>query len=310
MKVKDGVIGFVVGDALGVPVEFITRQELKNNPVTDMREYGTHMQSKGTFSDDSSMTFCTMESIIDKRRIDYIDIMNKFTKWYDKNYWTAHGRVFDVGNTTSDAIEDWNTVLDITPVECGSGSEYSNGNGSLMRMLPLAYYLHSKKIKTGKRISSQCSNLSSLTHGHKLSKDCCTIYVNIAMRLMDGMNIEQAYDKTKEKFGYLNRILKMNASEFKNLSENEIISSGYVVNTLKSVLWVLLNSNSYKEAVLKAVNLGGDTDTIGALVGGLAGIQYGFKSIPKEWINCLAKKDNIFDLCNRFEKVLGVDDNE
>lgn len=311
MKVKDGIIGFVIGDCLGVPVEFMNRQDLKNNPVMGMREYGSHMQSKGTFSDDSSMMFCTMESIIDKNRIDYNDIMNKFTKWYDENYWTAHGRVFDIGNTTSDAIEDWNTILDITPLECGSGSEYSNGNGSLMRMLPLAYYLHSKRIKGTKRIGNHCSNLSSLTHGHIISKNCCSIYVSMAINLLDGMDIAQAFNKTKERFNYLNeekylkRILKTKTKEFKRLSENQINSSGYVVSTLESVIWVLLNSESYKEAVLKAVNLGNDTDTIGGLVGGLAGIYYGFDSIPKEWINCLARKDDIFDLCDRFESVLG-----
>ena len=116
-KICDGIIGLAIGDAIGVPVEFRSRQELTKAPVVSMREYGTHYQPRGTWSDDTSLTLALMDSIIEKNEIDYVDIMNRFSNWLLYNDYTATGEVFDVGNSTSRAIMNYGRG--VNPLECG-----------------------------------------------------------------------------------------------------------------------------------------------------------------------------------------------
>ncbi len=136
IKIQDAIIGFIVGDALGVPVEFESRESLKINPVKDMREYGTYHQPKGTWSDDTSMTLCSMESLVNG--LDYNDLMDKFSNWMKSGYMTARNEVFDIGIGTQDAIHRFLNGTDA--LSCGGKDEFDNGNGSLMRMLPVAFY--------------------------------------------------------------------------------------------------------------------------------------------------------------------------
>lgn len=312
-KICDGIIGLAIGDAIGVPVEFRSRQELTKAPVVSMREYGTHYQPRGTWSDDTSLTLALMDSIIEKNEIDYVDIMNRFSNWLLYNDYTATGEVFDVGNSTSRAIMNYGRG--VNPLECGGISEYENGNGSLMRILPTAYYLRKH---SDLEIESQMNiiyNISALTHRHPISLIGCGIYINIAMNLLEGMlslyeSVEQGI---KTAFEYYERkawndvyayLRLMDLSIFLELPDSEIKSSGYVVHTLESALWCLLNTNSYAECVLKAVNLGDDTDTVGAVVGGLAGIYYGLEKIPKDWLDVLARRQFIEELCEELLKAI------
>lgn len=310
-KVYDGIIGLAVGDALGVPVEFKSRQEIAENPVTFMREYGTHHQPRGTWSDDTSLTLALIDSIADKSGIDYSDIMDRFSNWLLYNDYTATGEVFDVGNATSRAIMNYGRGMN--PLECGGASEYENGNGSLMRILPLAYYLEKQKDSTIEAQMEIVHNVSALTHRHAISLIGCGIYINMAMKLLTSeaslymcveRGINEAFkfydDKRFDETGNYRRL--RNLSDFLNLSANEIKSSGYIVDTLEAAIWCLLNTNSYKECVLKAVNLGNDTDTVGAVAGGLAGIYYGSDDIPKEWLDVLAKRQYIEELCEKLSK--------
>lgn len=312
-KICDGIIGLAIGDAIGVPVEFRSRQELTKTPVVSMRKYGTHYQPRGTWSDDTSLTLALMDSIIEKNEIDYVDIMNRFSNWLLYNDYTATGEVFDVGNSTSRAIMNYGRG--VNPLECGGISEYENGNGSLMRILPTAYYLRKH---SDLEIESQMNiiyNISALTHRHPISLIGCGIYINIAMNLLEGMlslyeSVEQGI---KTAFEYYERkawndvyayLRLMDLSIFLELPDSEIKSSGYVVHTLESALWCLLNTNSYAECVLKAVNLGDDTDTVGAVVGGLAGIYYGLEKIPKDWLDVLARRQYIEELCEELLKAI------
>lgn len=138
-KVYDGIIGVAVGDALGVPVEFISREELAKSPVIGMKGYGVHNQPIGTWSDDTSLTLALMDSITCKQVVDYHDIMDKFSEWLLYGAYTATEEVFDVGSTISRAIMNYGRGMN--PLECGGRSKHENGNGSLMRILPIAYYL-------------------------------------------------------------------------------------------------------------------------------------------------------------------------
>lgn len=136
-RVKAGIFGVCIGDALGVPVEFQSRDQLKRSPITTMRSFGTHRQPAGTWSDDSSLTLCLADSLC--KGYDLEDMATKFLQWYNTEIWTPHGRVFDIGIATSQAIH--RISKGTSPTLCGGTSEFDNGNGSLMRILPLLFYI-------------------------------------------------------------------------------------------------------------------------------------------------------------------------
>lgn len=296
MKVKDGICGFVVGDALGVPVEFYSRRELEDDPVIGMREYGTYNQPKGTWSDDSSMTIATMTSIVNKKAIDYADIMEEFCLWAYEGEHTPHGERFDIGNTTRRGLERYKNGAN--PLESGGTSTHDNGNGSLMRILPLAF-ISNIDYET-------IENISALTHGHDRSKIACVLYVEIALSMISNdltieEHINNACDKIKEYYEGNDELEEFNRIFNDDFSEG-IRSGGYVIDTIETVVYCLKTTGSYKEAVLKAVNFGVDTDTNAAICGGLAGIYYGFDAIPADWLNSICKLDEILSLCEEFEE--------
>ncbi|AJS61733.1 crystallin [Paenibacillus sp. IHBB 10380] len=301
-------MGLCVGDALGVPVEFSSRASLKKNPIIDMIGYGTHDQPAGTWSDDSSLTFCLGDSLCNGYYI--FDIADKMKKWYEHSYWTPHGEVFDIGTTTSESIKK--LIEGRHPSESGAKQVNDNGNGSLMRILPLAFYLQHVEDEEYKYQVIQ--DVSKITHAHPRSILACSIYVEFALLLLKGFSLQEAFNNMrnnilnffckKEPFSleieFFERILTENLMEF---AEEEINSSGYVMDTLEASFWCLLTTNDYKSAVLKAVNLGNDTDTTAAVTGGLAGIYYGIQQIPIQWINDIAKREKIIELANKMHNV-------
>ena len=285
-KIYSGIMGLVVGDALGVPYEFRQRDTFKAEGMTG---YGTHNQPPGTWSDDSSMTLATLESIARLGEIDPKDIMQNFACWLEYGDFTQYGEVFDIGLTTHSAILRY--LSTIPPHKCGSTDEHSNGNGALMRILPLAFVCCPHDITAA---------VSGLTHNHQISKHACQYYIAIARALLNGLSKGRIFEIVRkiglpQPFDRLGRLDK--------LSRDEIRSSGYVVDTMEAALWCLLKTDSYRDCVLTAVNLGDDTDTVAAVAGGLAGILYGVggeKGIPEEWIEQVAKHDEIKELCEAF----------
>ena len=307
-KIKDGVIGHAIGDAMGVPVEFCIREKLLAHPVTKMIGYGSHDVPAGTWSDDTSMEIATMDSMINQGgKINCEDIMMNFYYWLKEAKYTPYGEVFDAGRTCIKSIINFSKGYDIS--ECGQKDEYSNGNGSLMRILPIAYYCYYNKLKE-EEIFEVVKNVSSLTHAHEISVLGCYIYVNYIIKLLEGKDKFESYNLiklidysmfTEESLEVYKRILKEDIEKY---SIDEIKSSGYVVDTLEASFWILLNASNFKEAIIGAINLGNDTDTIAAITGSMAGILYGYNSIPQEWLDKLAKRDYIEDLCDKLEKVL------
>ncbi|MBW4478353.1 MAG: ADP-ribosylglycohydrolase family protein [Tolypothrix brevis GSE-NOS-MK-07-07A] len=301
-KTLSGLMGLCIGDAIGVPVEFTSRAERIASPVTSMQGYGTWDMPPGTWSDDSSLTFCLAECLCNGFSLDMI--ANSFWRWYDEAYWTARDEVFDVGNTTFLAIA--NLKQGIPPLEAGGKTENSNGNGSLMRILPMAYC---HKSLTFAELISRVHQVSCITHAHMRSQIACGIYISITVCLLQGLdpqpaylqgleNIRQIYS-TPEYALEIPHFSRVFSGEIDKLPLEEIRSSGYVIDTLEASLWCLLNSSNYAEAVLKAVNLGGDTDTTAAVTGGLAGIYYGVENIPSEWVEQIARKQDIMNLAER-----------
>jgi len=307
--VKDSLYGFIVGDAMGVPIEFEDREKLINKPVTSMLGYGSHDVEAGVYSDDTSMTLATMDSIIKQNGIiNYNDIADRFCNWVNNNEYTATNKVFDIGMTTKYAlIKYFNNKIDATM--CGGTNINENGNGSLMRMLPIALYCFYKNIKDDNEIFTLVKNSSSITHAHDISILGCYIYVRYVISLLETKNKISSYNFIKKldysmfieevKLKY-SRIL---FSDISTLNINDINSSGYVVDTLETVFWIVLNCSSYNESIIGAINLGGDTDTIGAITGSIAGILYGYDNISKRWLSKLKNKDYIDEIITKFENV-------
>lgn len=309
-RIRGGILGAVIGDAIGVPVEFRSREHLKRFPVTNMREFGTHHQPKGTWSDDSSLMLCLIESIIED--FDINKLGQKFVNWKNEGYWTPHGKVFDIGITTRTAIDK--IKKGYLPQEAGGNFEDDNGNGSLMRILPLIFIMD--QIQNEDKKFQIISDVSSITHGHIRSILACKFYIDYALKIWKGGDKFEAYQLTINEFiefvdkknfperekRVLTKLLDGNLIQRK---ENEIGSSGYVVSTLIASMWSFLKSNSYQEAVLKAVNLGEDTDTTGIVTGGLAGLHYGVNNIPEDWIKQIVKVEEIEKLIEKLKnKVL------
>ncbi len=306
-NIKSVLFGVAVGDALGVPVEFNTREEIKENPVTDMIGFGTYNLPAGTFSDDSSLTFCLAEALTNE--FDLNRIGRNFVKWYHNDYWTATGTVFDIGIGTSIAIE--RIAEGVNPEIAGGKDESSNGNGSLMRISPLVFHLMDKPIDERYEITKQ---VSSITHGHIRSVIACFYYLEFARQLIENKNKFEIYKNLQTlisnhlsslsidpiEVALFDRLLKQNINE---LTEENIVSGGYVIHSLEASIWCLLTTETYKDAVLKAVNLGADTDTTGAVTGGLAGLLYGFDNIPSNWVNGLARKNDIENLAERLADI-------
>lgn len=307
---KDGMWGLIVGDALGVPVEFTTREDRKADPVTGMRAYGTHSQPAGTWSDDSSMALATLASIKEKMDIDYTDIMERFGQWCLYGEYTALGELFDIGISTANAVGRYGRGA--KPTESGGTKELDNGNGSLMRILPTCLYLYEKQktVCTSEDESIYViHNVSALTHAHLRSQIACGMYYfmvkavieksgNLIERLQQGIDAAYRYYRqdmsNNTELANYDRLVDLNT--FKTLPDELIKSSGYVVATLEAAVWCLITTDSFEEALLKAVNLGDDTDTVGAVTGGLAGLYYGIDSIPAEWLGAIQRREWIEEL--------------
>ncbi|ERI04652.1 ADP-ribosylglycohydrolase family protein [Atopobium sp. oral taxon 810] len=250
-QLKSAIYGLAIGDALGVPYEFCERGSFC---CTGMVGHGTHDQETGTFSDDTSMTLATCDSIRACGLINITDMRERFCRWLYEGAYTPDGITFDVGNTTAVALRQG----------YGCDGEWDNGNGSLMRIAPLAFTAASDK---------DIRAVSAITHAHALSCNLCVSFVHILKRLAAGATAAEVAGEWKDK--------------------PAPASSGFVQHAYDAALWCLANTSSYRDCVLAAVNLGLDTDTTAAIAGALAGVLYGYDAIPVEWISALRAKDLI-----------------
>ena len=284
-RVAGSIVGLVVGDALGVPVEFESRESLSAKPVYKMMGYGTYNQPPGTWSDDSSMTLATIESLVSSNGYNKRDLGKKFVSWMECGFYTPGGVTFDIGVTTRHALT----------IGRGLDSELSNGNGSLMRMAPFAFW----KGATDEVIESA----SGITHAHPRSVLGCLLYCDIVRelfakksKLSDAIEIALKKRAKHPEIEYYNRLRYLD-----RIAERDIESSGYIVHTLEAALWCVMNTTTYKDCVLKAVNLGKDTDTVAAVAGSIAGAIYGIAGISKSWIATLKRGNYVVETANKFE---------
>jgi ADP-ribosylglycohydrolase len=277
------------------------RENLALHPVTGMLGWGVHNQPAGTWSDDTSMALCVLESLLEKGW-DLEDQGGRFVRWIYAGHLTAHGKVFDFGGTTRDALRRIRNGE--SAADAGSFDEDSNGNGSLMRILPAAVYLAGR---IDAELAAGLSASSAVTHAHPRSRLGCAIHGLVVSELLAGKDPAGAVAGAARRLealkaagalgpglaGEIPAFARALSPDLAGLPESAIESSGYVVHTLEASLWCLLTSSSFSECVLKAVNLGRDTDTTGAVAGGLAGLHWGEEAIPREWLRELAREDVI-----------------
>lgn len=317
--IKSALFGVAVGDALGVPFEFRSSEEMKANPATDMVGFGTWHQPAGTWSDDTSLTLCLADALTIGYNL--FTIAATFVRWKYYAFWTARGKVFDIGVTTANSIDQLDPIVGAGTLEDfknlkKQATETDNGNGSLMRILPLLFCVK------GKPLAEQFEivwDVSSLTHKHIRSAMACMIYLKLAEHLLAGEEKVIAYKNTQIEILNLWTEISFDSSEqqhFLRVIKNDITklpvadlkSGGYVIESLEASTYCFLTHDNYHDSVLAAVNLGFDTDTTAAITGGLAGLYYGFDQIPEEWRFQVAKREDILELSSRLAQSLEVID--
>ena len=313
-RMLDGMMGLVAGDALGCPVQFLSREQIKNRgPMTGMEGHGAYDMPAGTWTDDSSMALCELASINDKNKIDLDDIMERFADWKMNGAYTPFGAAFDEGITCSEAIYKYRKYRDVKT--CGRTGEHANGNGALMRILPVCLFyirLKDRMCISDEETIQSIHEVTALTHNHLRSYIASGLYyfmakaiiyntANIPLKeclqkgLDDGFKFyRQNSDNSAELMHYVSLF---DINEFACVSADDICGSGYVVDSLEAAVWCLITTDTFKECLLKAVNLGDDTDTVAAIAGGLAGLFYGYENIPEEWLAVIQRREWIEDMC-------------
>ncbi|SDK82761.1 ADP-ribosylglycohydrolase [Catalinimonas alkaloidigena] len=301
-RYRAALLGTALGDALGVPVEGKSREALRSAPITEPMGNGVHQQPPGTWSDDSALTFCLAESLAQGYNLH--DLAQRFLRWQTEGHWSAHGTAFGIGQTTQAALQRLQSG--VSPVEAGGLEEQHNGNGSLMRILPLAFYLDDLPVA---QRYERTAEVSSLTHAHPRTLVACFCYLELARQLLHGQPPDRAFfamqevcndyldtlDLSYEERDRFERVLILDIGQ---LPADDIQSDGYVVHTLEAACWCLLTQPDYRTTVLTAVNLGDDADTTAAVAGGLAGIVYGEAALPEAWLAQLARREEIVALAN------------
>lgn len=306
LKYIDGLMGFVIGDAMGLPLKNKSREELLNKPVTKMLANETYDLPEGTWGENTSLLIATIDSINAKSNVDLNDIALKFSAFINHAQYTADREVFTINQTTLQAItkfqENYND-LDIN----GITSDTAIDNGALVRILPIAYYSLEKKLKDIE-ILELVTKVCSLTHSNEINIMGCYIYVRFAIFLLTGKDKYSAYSMTKcvdytmfsdQTRALYNRLIK---DDITKLKINEINSSSNIIDTLEATIWVFLQSENYKEAIIGAINLGDDTSSIAALTGGLSGILSDYNLFPEEWKDVILRREYLLDIFEEFSE--------
>lgn len=308
-RILGGLLGLAVGDALGLPVEFHSRESLDSEPVTGMRSGGTHRQPAGTWSDETGLAYCTVEALLGDYGVDALGV--NFARWYQEGYWTPHGEVFDVGQTTEHAI--LRIVRGLPADQSGAVEEDENGNDALARTIPVALAFSRWSIPV---MLERVCEAARVTNAHIRSQIACCLLALVIRNLAFHRAVNASYRYAMEAAAkmFMNEPWRSERRTFQRLlrgqigemQRSQISSNAYVVSTLEAALWALLQARGYKPAVLTAVNLGDDADTVASITGALAGIAYGVESIPKEWIDELVRADDLKAVADRFAGVVSA----
>jgi ADP-ribosylglycohydrolase len=282
------LLGLAIGDAVGTTLEFTMPGSF--TPITDMGGGGPFELKKGQWTDDTSMALCLAESLIQCGGFDAADQMRRYVRWWRQGHLSSAGQCFDIGNTVRAALVEFE--LTGNPM-AGPTDPYSAGNGSLMRLapIPLSYRANVQRAVEMAALSSKT------THGAAEAVDACRFMTLLIVRALNGAAKEELLDSRLWEATFPDRANELSpkiqaiaAGSYKSKSNSQISGSGYVVDCLAAALWAFHRTDSYREAILAAANLGEDADTTAAVCGQIAGAFYGVKGIPEEWLESVAKR--------------------
>jgi ADP-ribosylglycohydrolase len=300
-QILGGIWGLLVGDAVGVPYEFHYSDELKDLSYIDIKPPETFKRSYknipiGVWSDDGAQALCLLDTLTTCNSMDIDDFATRLLKWYDDGYLAVDNMVFDVGIQTAEAIRAFKSG--VLAKDAGFVRPEGKGNGSLMRVLPLALWHKG----TDKELIEDAHKQSMVTHGNPCNQVCCALYCLWVRGVINGLSIEKAYSCSVK---ILREAYPSNSDYTKELEgsirpDEEIpgTGSGYVVDSLRSAKMVLKH-NTYEDVIKAAILLGDDTDTTAAIAGGIAGVRDGINGIPERWLNQMKGKDLVQPLLEK-----------
>ncbi|MEA0734586.1 ADP-ribosylglycohydrolase family protein [Xanthomonas campestris pv. campestris] len=286
------LLGLAVGDALGTTLEFCAPGSF--TPITDMHGGGPFALRAGQWTDDTSMALCLAHSLLYRQGFDAADQMNRYCNWYQHGSLSSTGTCFDIGGTVRQALERY---LDGGPAFSGSDDPRSAGNGSLMRLAPVAMFYAQRPEQLGERAADS----SRTTHAAPEALDACRLFAFQLRAALLGSGRDEVLQPAAlpsqslvtPAIGAL--LVRVHAS----VARAQIRGTGYVVDALSAALWCFATTDTFADAVLRAANLGDDADTTAAICGQLAGAFYGIDGIPAAWRERVQDAAEILALADR-----------
>ena len=282
------LVGLAVGDAVGTTVEFRERDTFA--PVTDMIGQGPFNLPAGYYTDDTSMALCLAHSLVEYPDLNKVDLLQRFSRWFRKGEHSPTGRCFDIGTTTRVAIVNFEKDGSIT----NNNKIWDAGNGSIMRLAPVVLK-HNNDVEKAVTVAKL---QSETTHASEECLYACEMLVRMLYRASEATSKADVLTNLKTEHEDYNKFVDRILSIIVEPREG-VSSSGYVVDTLEAAVWSFHNTDNFEDAILLAVNLGGDADTVGAVTGQIAGTHYGLDNIPLKWLDTLYKTDELIELGNK-----------
>ena len=282
------LVGLAVGDALGTTLEFALRDQLPHH--TEMVGGGPFDLEPGEWTDDTSMALCLADSLLANQGFDPIDVMDRYVRWWRYGENSSNGECFDIGNTTCEALLIYEETRD--PMS-GPSHPLSSGNGSLMRLAPVPIFYQSNIAKAIEFSALQ----SRTTHASSEAVDACKFFATLLVKAIGGAQQDVLFGNIP--WNGCDAVNEIAQGTWKRKSRDEIRSTGYVIDSLEAAVWCVHGASSFEEAVVMAVNLGDDADTVGAITGQLAGALWSSDSIPQRWLRELKWRDHIEDLAKK-----------
>lgn len=297
-RIEGSLVGLAAGDALGTTLEFMKGGF---TPMTDIVGGGKFNLLPGQWTDDTSMALCLCQSLIsNKGNFDPCDQLETYLKWYREGHLGSNGQCFDIGIATRTAVLEFEKSKE--PYPASTSDQARAGNGSLMRLAPVPLLYH-KHPELALKLSADSSRT---THGSPLAIDACRYFAGLLIGALNGVSKEELLSEKRyspipgywEAQPLAQEIDDIVKGSYKTKNPPELVSSGYVVHTLESVLWAFYHTDNFSDGALKVVNLGGDSDTAGAIYGQIAGAFYGIESIPDSWKNKVFFRELIKGMAN------------
>ena len=283
-RFRGALLGLACGDAVGTTVEFKPRGSFPL--VTGMVGGGPFLLNPGEWTDDTSMALCLAESLVECNGFDANDQMRRYVKWLEEGYWSSNGRCFDIGGTTHDALRKFEQTGN--PFS-GSTHDQSAGNGCIMRLVPVPMFFYPDRDAA----IEMSGNSSLTTHGATECVEASRLFGAMLFKALEGASKDEILVGHGLGSFSSSNIQSIAQGEYRNKAESEISGIGYVVPSLEAALWCFYHSDNFKDAILRATNLGDDADTTAAICGQVAGAFYGEAGIPENWRNKLVMHDEI-----------------